>query len=85
MDDKLFNELETNLKEAVDIAKGRVAPETAYFVITPATIKSIRHKVKMSQAAFVSPESGHSERVGTGQAHPGCGCLKLPAPDPGRS
>ena len=52
MDDKLFNELETNLKEAVDIAKGRVAPETAYFVITPATIKAIRHKVKMSQAMF---------------------------------
>ena len=52
MDDKLFNELETNLKEAVDVAKGRVAPETAYFVITPATIKSIRQKVKMSQAMF---------------------------------
>ncbi len=52
MDDKLFNELEANLKEAVNIAKGRVAPKTAYIVITPAGIKTIRRKVKMSQAMF---------------------------------
>ncbi len=52
MDDKLFNELEANLKEAVDVVKGKVAPETAYMVITPATIKAIRRKVKMSQAMF---------------------------------
>lgn len=52
MDDKLFNELEANLKVAVDVVKGRITPETAYFVITPATIKAIRRKVKMSQAMF---------------------------------
>ena len=52
MDGKLFNELEANLKEAVDVVKGKVVPETAYMVITPATIKAIRRKVKMSQAMF---------------------------------
>ena len=52
MDDKLFNELEANLKEAVDVAKGKITPETAYFVITPAAIKAIRRNVKMSQAVF---------------------------------
>ena len=52
MDDKLFNELESNLKEAVNIAKGRVAPKTAYVVVTPAQIKAIRRKAKMSQAMF---------------------------------
>ena len=52
MDDKLFNELKSNLKEAVDVAKGKITPETAYFVVTPATIKAIRHKVNMSQAVF---------------------------------
>lgn len=52
MDDKLFNELEANLKEAVDVAKGKIKPETASFVITPATSKAIRRKVNMSQATF---------------------------------
>ena len=52
MDDKLFNELEANLKEAVDVAKGKVTPETAYVVVTPSTIKAIRRKVNMSQAMF---------------------------------
>ena len=52
MDDKLFNELEANLKEAVDVAKGKITPETAYFVITPAAIKAIRRNVKMSQVVF---------------------------------
>ena len=52
MDDKLFNELEGNLKEAVDVARGKVTPETAYVVVTPSTIKAIRRKVNMSQAMF---------------------------------
>ena len=52
MDEKLFNELESNLKEAVNIAKGRVTPKTAYIALTPAGIKAIRLKVKMSQATF---------------------------------
>ena len=43
MEDKLFNELESNLKDAVKVAKGRVTPKTAYIVVTPAGIKAIRH------------------------------------------
>lgn len=50
MDEKLFNELKANLKQAVSFAKGRVAPETVYVVITPATIKAVRREVKMSKA-----------------------------------
>ena len=52
MDDKLFNELEANLKEAVDVAKGKIKPATAYFVITPDAIKAIRRAVNMSQPMF---------------------------------
>ena len=52
MDDKLFNELEANLKEAVKVAKGSSVPESVYVVVTPAEIKRIRASVKMSQAVF---------------------------------
>ncbi len=52
MDDKLFNELEANLKEAVKVAKRHMAPKTTYVVVTPAEIKAIRRKVRMSQAVF---------------------------------
>ena len=52
MDDKLFHELETNLKEAVKVAKGTSAPESVYIVLTPAEIRAIRNSVNMSQAAF---------------------------------
>lgn len=52
MDDKLFQELESNLKEEVKVAKGRAAPKTTYVVVTPAEIKAIRLKVRMSQAVF---------------------------------
>ena len=52
MDDKLFHELETNLKEAVKVAKGTSAPKSVYIVLTPAEIRAIRNSVNMSQAAF---------------------------------
>jgi putative transcriptional regulator len=52
MDDKLFKELNTNLKEAVKVAKGTSAPKSVYVVLSPAEIKAIRASVKMSQTVF---------------------------------
>ena len=52
MDKKLFKELDTNLKEAVKIAKGTTAPKSVYVVLTPAEIRIIRTSVNMSQAVF---------------------------------
>ena len=52
MDNKLFDELESNLKKAVHIAKGRTSPKTIHVVVTPAQIKAIRRKTGLSQAAF---------------------------------
>ena len=52
MDEKLFKELDANLKEAVKVAKGVSAPNSVYVVLTPAEIKAIRASVNMSQAAF---------------------------------
>jgi putative transcriptional regulator len=52
MDDKLFKELDANLKEAVKVAKGTKAPKSVYVVLSPAQIKAIRGTVKMSQAVF---------------------------------
>ena len=52
MDEKLFKELDANLKEAVKVAKGASAPKSVYVVLTPAEIKAIRAGVNMSQAAF---------------------------------
>lgn len=52
MDDKLFKELDANLKEAVRVAKGASKPKSVYFVLTPAQIKAIRASVNMSQTSF---------------------------------
>ncbi len=52
MDDKLFRELNANLKEAVKVAKGTSAPKSVYVVLSPAEIKAIRASVRMSQAVF---------------------------------
>ena len=52
MDDKLFKELNANLKEAVKVAKGTLAPKSVYVVLSPAEIKAIRASVRMSQAVF---------------------------------
>ena len=52
MDEKLFEELDANLKEAVKVAKGTTAPKFVYVVLTPAEIKTIRKSVNMSQAVF---------------------------------
>ena len=54
MDDKLFRELNANLKEAVKVAKGTSAPKSVYVVLSPAEIKAIRASVRMSQAIFAS-------------------------------
>ena len=52
MDDKLFKELDANLKEAVMVAKGNSTPTAVYVVLSPAEIKAIRASVNMSQAVF---------------------------------
>jgi len=52
MDDKLFRELDANLKKAVKVAKGTKAPTSVYVVLSPAEIKAIRANTKMSQAVF---------------------------------
>ncbi len=52
MDNKLFKELDTNLKEAVKVAKGTSALKSVYVVLSPSEIKAIRTGVKMSQAVF---------------------------------
>ncbi len=52
MDKKLFSELESNLKNAVHIAKGRTSPKTIYVMTTPAQIKAVRRKTGLSQAVF---------------------------------
>ena len=52
MDNKLFKELNANLKEAVKVAKGTLAPKSVYVVLSSAEIKAIRVSVKMSQAVF---------------------------------
>ena len=52
MDEKLFKELDANLKEAVNVAKGSSVPTSVYVILTSAEIKAIRTNVKMSQAVF---------------------------------
>jgi putative transcriptional regulator len=52
MDDKLFKELDANLKQAVKVAKGTSAPKSVYVVLKPAEIKAVRASVNMSQAVF---------------------------------
>ncbi|MGI9288231.1 MAG: NadS family protein [Pseudomonadales bacterium] len=52
MDTQLFQELESNLKDAVKYAKGEASPTSVYFVLSPADIKAIRQGVQMSQAVF---------------------------------
>ena len=54
MDDKLFKELDANLKEAVKVAKGTKAPKSVYVVLKPTEIKAIRTSVGMSQSVFAS-------------------------------
>jgi len=54
MDDKLFKELDANLKEAVKVAKGIKAPKSVYVVLKPAEIKAIRTSVGMSQSVFAN-------------------------------
>ena len=52
MDIKTFKQLEENLEEAVEVAKGQAKPRTVYLFLSPEDIKAIREKVKLSQAEF---------------------------------
>ena len=52
MDSRLFKELDTNLQEAVKVAKGAKAPKSVYVVLKPTEIKAIRAGVGMSQSVF---------------------------------
>jgi len=52
MDKELFDELHSNLKEAVKMAKGEIKLATVYFVLTPKDIKAIREGVGLSQKLF---------------------------------
>ena len=52
MEEKLFKELDANLREAVKVAKGTTAPKSVYVDLTPAEIRSIRASVNMSQSVF---------------------------------
>ena len=52
MDDKLFKELNANLKEAVNVAKGTSTPSSVYVVLSPTEIKAIRASTGMPQAVF---------------------------------
>lgn len=54
MDDKLFDELDANLKEAVKVAKDTRAPNSVYIVLRPAEIRAIRASVGMSQSVFAN-------------------------------
>jgi putative transcriptional regulator len=54
MDDKLFNELDANLKDAVKVARGTKAPKSVYVVLKPAEIRAIRNSVGMSQSVFAN-------------------------------
>lgn len=52
MEKKLFEELESGLKEAIQIAKGEKTPKTVHFVFSPEEIKGIRSRADMSQSEF---------------------------------
>ena len=52
MDKELFDELQSNLKEAVELIKGKTQPKSVYFALSAADIKQIRRGVQMSQAVF---------------------------------
>ena len=62
MDEKLFKELDANLKEAVKVAKGASAPKSVYVVLTPAEIH-----VTSRVCADISAERRYHQRVGARQ------------------
>ena len=52
MDEHLFNELKSNVREAVDIARGHKKPNVIRVVMSPEEIRAIRAGVRMSRAMF---------------------------------
>ena len=71
MDKNLFQELESNLNEAVSVARGTSAPRSIYVVMSPAAIKSIRREpgyVSGRVRPDVSAKSRYRQGLGTGKA-----------------
>ena len=54
MDKELYEELESNLKESVKVARGRLAPNTTYVMLSPEEIRAIRRRIGMSQSVFAT-------------------------------
>lgn len=52
MDNTLFQELESNLKDAAKYAKSETSPKSVYVVLSPADVKATRQGVGMSQSVF---------------------------------
>ncbi len=52
MDNTVFEELQSNVMDAVKYAKGEASPKSVYFVLSPADVKAIRQGVQMSQSVF---------------------------------
>jgi putative transcriptional regulator len=53
MDERMFAELETSLKEGMAILRGEVAP-SRIFSIDPPDVKSIREKLDLTQQQFAA-------------------------------
>lgn len=51
MKQSIFDELKQSMKEAVQIARGEVAPSRS-FTVEPPNVKSIREQTGLSQAEF---------------------------------
>jgi len=52
MERKLFKEIESGLKEAIQIAKGEKQATSVYLVFSAKEIKGIRTRANMSQSVF---------------------------------
>ncbi len=52
MDEYLFNEMKSNVREAIDIAKGHKKPHVIRVVMSPEEIRAIRAGVRMSRTVF---------------------------------
>ncbi len=54
MDEKLFEELENNLQQAISASNRNTAAGPIYMVLSPTDIKEIRQSAGMSQSAFAT-------------------------------
>ena len=87
MNDKMFNELVSSMKEAAAITRGRIRPSRV-FVYSPLNVKKIREKSKKNQAEFanmIGVSVGTLRNWEQGRRHPegaALALLKLVAFDP---